>query len=105
MDSAFLSREFLEKATELYDRAEQLAGNDVELSHRVQRDRLPIIYVKLCRGPEFVGEGYEALIDRFETIARREGLQHIYEGPPDVDKKLKTWRDSLVTDDAEENIG
>ena len=97
MDSPFLSREFLDKATELYDRAEQLAGDDAaEILRRVERDRLPVLYVKLCRGPEFVGDGYEALIDRFETIARREDLQHIYEGPPDLDKKLKGWREALA---------
>ncbi len=94
MDSPFLSREFLDKATDLYDRAEQLAGDDAELLRRVERDRLPIMYVKLCRGPEFAGDGYGALIDRFESIARREGLQHIKEGPPDLEAKLKGWRDA-----------
>ncbi len=94
MDSEFLSPEFLETATALFDLAEQRAGNE-EIRHRVELARLPIIYVKLCRGPDFVGEGYGKLIDRFETIARREGLTHIREGPPDVEQKLKQWRDDL----------
>ena len=69
-----------------------MAGDDEMLLRRVQRDRIPIMYVKLCRGRDFVGEGYDALINRFETIARRDGLNHIYEGPPDLDKKLAAWR-------------
>ncbi len=91
MDSPFLSRDFLDQATALYDRAETLAENDT-IRARVERDRIPIMYVKLCRGPAFVGEGYGALLDRFEQTARQVGLTHIYEGPPDVDKKIAAWR-------------
>ena len=94
MDSPFLSREFLDEATALYDQAEQLAA-DEETLRRVQRDRLPIMYVKLCRGPGFVREGYSALLDQFEAIARREGLTHIYEGPPDFEQKIEGWREAL----------
>ena len=91
MDSPFLSSQFLDKATVLYDRAEALAENDT-IGERVERDRIPIMYVKLCRGPDFVGEGYGALLERFEKAARQVGLTHIYEGPPDVDKKIEEWR-------------
>jgi len=93
MDHEFLSKEFIDRASELYDRAEQMAGTDA-IRERVERDRLPIMYVKLCRGPEFVGEGYDELIDRFGAIARRVGLTHIYEGPPDLDAKLAAWREA-----------
>ena len=94
MDAPFLSKEFIGKAVELYDQAEALAEND-EIRERVQRDRLPILYVQLCRGPGFVGEGYAGLLARFETIARRTGLTHISEGPPDLDAKLEAWRKAL----------
>ena len=93
MDSEFLTPEFLDEATALFDLAERRAGGE-ETLRRVESARLPIMYVKLCRGPEFVGEGYAGLVDRFEAIARREGLTHIYEGAPDLDQKLKGWRDA-----------
>ncbi len=89
------SREFVDEATVLFDRAEKLAENE-EILHRVELARLSIMYVKLMRGPEFVtklGEDYPALIDRFATIARRENITHLSEGKPDLDIKLKRWRD------------
>jgi len=95
MDAPFLSKEFVDRATAIFDRAEKLA-DDAEILQRVQEARLPILYVKLCRGPAFVGPGYPALIDRFETIARRVKMTHMYEGPPDLDKKLKGWRDAAA---------
>ena len=99
MDAPFLSKEFLRKAVDLYDQAEALA-DDEETLHRVQCDRLPIMYVQLCRGPEFVQElfgetRYAQLVDKFEATARRVGLTHIYEGPPDFEQKLKAWRDAM----------
>ena len=94
MDSEFLSTEFLAQATQLLDEAGKLAGSE-DVLQRVELARVPIMYVKLCRGPEFVGEGYTALLDRFEAVARRAGITHIKEGPPDVERKLKKWRDDL----------
>lgn len=93
MDNPFLSDEFLTRADELYDEAFRLAESQ-EIRDRVERDRLPILYVKLCRGPAYVGTGYAALIDEFERIARKVGLTHIYEGPADLDAKLAAWRAS-----------
>ncbi|UCH34865.1 MAG: DUF4838 domain-containing protein, partial [Armatimonadota bacterium] len=95
MDSEFLSREFLDQATVLFDRAEAAARSD-EVRRRVQLARLPITYVKLSRGPEFTGvEEYRALLDEFESIARREKITHLAEGPPDLDVRLQQWRDAL----------
>ncbi|MCD6393733.1 MAG: DUF4838 domain-containing protein [Planctomycetes bacterium] len=96
MDHPFLSKEFLAKATELYDRAEKLAENERVL-RRVQRDRLPIMYVKLARGPEFVGNEYGKILERFEKIARREGVTRLREGSPDLDEKLEGWRNQWVS--------
>ena len=92
MDTAFLSREFLDQATVLFDRAEVMAKGD-ESKRRVQLARLPITYVKLCRGPEFTGaDDYHALIEEFERVARREKITHLAEGDPDLDARLKEWR-------------
>jgi hypothetical protein len=91
MDHPFLSEEFLEKSTMIYDRAEELAENDQVLD-RVQLDRLPIMYVKLRQGPEVVGDEYGEVLERFENIARRSGVTHLREGSPDLDEKLQMWR-------------
>jgi hypothetical protein len=96
MDDPFLSEAFLDKATTIFDRAADLARTDPDVALRVERARMPIMYVKLYRGPAFVGKGYSALIDRFEKVARRVGLTHIYEGPPDLEKKLKAWREAAA---------
>jgi hypothetical protein len=91
MDNPFLSDEFLARAAELYDKAERVADSQ-EILDRVERDRLPIMYVKLCRGPQYVGPGYLALADEFERTARKVGLAHIAEGAPDLDANLAAWR-------------
>lgn len=95
MDSAFLSRDLLDKATALFDRAESLAGSD-EIRRRVQRERLPITYVKLRQGPAIWGATYAKLIDDFETVARRERIVCLREGAPDLDKELKAWWTALA---------
>ncbi|MBX7257103.1 MAG: DUF4838 domain-containing protein [Candidatus Hydrogenedentes bacterium] len=93
MDSEFLTKDFIDKANQLYDQAESLAENDT-IRERVERDRLPIMYVQLCRGKEFTGDTYPQILARFETIARRIGLTCIREGSPDLDEKLKAWKEA-----------
>ncbi len=96
MDNPFLSKEFLKRASRIFDRAEKLAQDQAVL-YRVQRMRLSIMYVKLMRGPKFVGNEYGEVLARFEKIARRTGVTHLREGKPDLDEKLqqwqKTWKD------------
>jgi len=91
MDHPFFAKTFLNRATEIFEQAETLAENEV-LLHRVERAWLPIMYVQLSRGPEFVGESYGVILKRFEKIARREGVTHLREGSPDFEQKLEDWR-------------
>ena len=93
MDNPFLSKEFLDTSSEIFDRAENLAEND-EVLHRVQHARLPILYVLLARGPEFVGDEYGRVLDHFEKIARRVGVTFLMEvwGEPDFEAKLNAWQ-------------
>ncbi|MBD3184544.1 DUF4838 domain-containing protein [Candidatus Poribacteria bacterium] len=90
MDHPFLSKRFLDRSDEIFDRAENVAEDDAIL-RRVELARLPIMYVRLVRGPEFTGERYGDIIQRFEEIAKREGVLHLREGSPDLDEKLQTW--------------
>jgi len=93
MDHPFLSKEFLYYSANLYDKAEKLADNQQVLD-RVQRDRLPISYVRLMRGPEFTGDEYPKELDRFEKMVKKIGLTHLREGggAQDVDNKIALWR-------------
>jgi len=92
MNCPFLTPEFLSSASALLDQAEALA-DDQEILHRVERERLPIMYVKLEQGPEVTGLQYGTVLDRFETIARRENAIYLKEGKiPNLDDKLAEWR-------------
>ena len=91
MDHPFLSKAFLDNASALFDRAEELAEDDTIL-RRVEEALLPILYVIIMQGPERAGKNYLDMIDRFELIARRVGLTTIKEGSPDLDSNLSRWR-------------
>lgn len=91
MDHPFLSREFLDRATALFDRAERRAESET-VRRRVERASLPILYVRIARGPAFAGEAYPALVDRFERIARQVGITHTWETAPNLDSQLAAWR-------------
>lgn len=93
MDSIFLSTDFLNAGGAVLDEAEALA-EDSTIRNRVQRERLPIMYVWLERGPDFTGPDYGQILDRFEIIARREGVDRLDEGSPNLDAKLQGYRDA-----------
>jgi hypothetical protein len=92
MDAPFLSKEFLDKVAEVFARAEKLAGDDAVTLRKVERAELPILYVKVVRGPAFVGKDYPAVLDRFGRIARQEKVQFLEEGGADFDAKMAAWR-------------
>jgi hypothetical protein len=94
METPFLSQRFLNQASTLFDKAESLAESE-QIRHRVDIERLPVIYVKLRQGPALWGKSYAKLLDQFEAVARREHITHLREGNPDVDWKVKAWRVSL----------
>ncbi|MEA2736673.1 MAG: hypothetical protein QOE14_3124, partial [Humisphaera sp.] len=90
MDIAFLSKDFLQKSTGIFQRAEKAAGKDTKLLHRVERAELPILYVKLAQGPVT-----RDLLDRFEQLARREKVDWLLEWSVRLDAQLDTWKKSL----------
>ena len=95
MDHGFLSVNFLAQATTIFEEAKNLAESE-EMLHRVEEAELPVLYVQLCQGPDAVGKGiYQAILQRFEQIARRVGVTHLREGAPDLAEKLQGWRDQL----------
>lgn len=92
MDSPFFTKDFVNRANEVFARARKLAQDDPALLRRVERAQLPVLYVQCVRGPDFVGEGYAGVVDEFERIARRENVQHLGEGKADFETKLKGFK-------------
>src|SRR5205823_2202114 len=66
MDQPFLSKEFLDRATKIFAHARELAGADQAMLRKVDHAELPVLYVKVVRGPGLVGQEFPAVLDRFE---------------------------------------
>jgi hypothetical protein len=103
MDSPFITKEFLDDATKIFDRAKQLAAGDEAVLRRVERAELPILYAKCVRGPEFVGAEYANVVAEFERIARRENLTHLEEGGANFDAKLAEWKARIPSPNESKN--
>jgi hypothetical protein len=86
---------FVTKATEIFGRARELARGDEQLTRRVERAELPILYVKCIRGPEFIGDNYAHVVAEFERIARREKIRYLQEGGPDFEAKLAGYKSRI----------
>jgi hypothetical protein len=99
MDVPFLDRDFLAKATALFDRATALAAGDKQLTRRVERAMLPVLYVRCERGREFNGKNYGATVAQFERIARHEDIQYLAEGQPNLESVLQKWKQQISKDD------
>jgi hypothetical protein len=95
MDAPFLSLDFVVKATRIFTRARQLALGDDVLVRRVERAKLPLLYVKCVRGPEFFADDFPRVVGAFERIARRENVQFLQEGGPDFESKLAGFKQRL----------
>jgi len=101
MDVAFLSKEFLDKSTEIFDRAKQAAAGDDVLLRRVERAELPVMYVKLSRGPGLIGQEFGPLLERFERIAKREKVDWLFEQTKRLDAQLDEWKKQVPAAAAE----
>jgi len=102
---SYVTPDMIAKAKDLFDRAEAAVPNDPTRLHRVQVARLPIMYAEIAlatadtfaerdgRLVQTGGTDVPAIADRFEKIARAEGLTMIREGGPDA--TLDAWLDSI----------
>jgi hypothetical protein len=76
-DNPIYTHALIQRADDLFDRAEQLADN-VEIRARVERARLSLRYLKIMRDPwtaEREGEW-----GSFQTVMRHEGIDRVGEG-------------------------
>ncbi len=86
----YLTEQAIAESVRLFDQAEAAVKDDPVLLHRVQVARLPIMYVQIARAKQgyreqpdalvsTTGTDIRAVVKRFETIARKEGLTTIRE--------------------------
>jgi hypothetical protein len=99
MDVSFFNRDFIDKATAIFDRAKVLAARDKQLTRRVERAMLPVLYVRCERGREFNSKNYGAMVAEFERIARREDIQYLAEGQPNLESMLQKWKQQISNND------
>jgi len=99
MNHPIFSKVFLSKATDMFDRAKKLATDDETLK-RVELAELAILYVELSQNlndmikngkPDQPAE-FKARLDRFEKIARREGVIYLWEGGAGLDDWITRLR-------------
>ncbi len=88
-DSALFAGEVLSRASALFDEAERNVADKPEVLHRVRVARLPILYVQIARlldkrkrlqqATEQESRLLLADFDRFDAIARQEGVTMVSE--------------------------
>ena len=83
----------LDEADEIFDRAERIADDDVILE-RVQRLRLSVRYVRLCRLPMDAPDR-DALLDAFFADVRAHGITS-YRESQGLDKVEKYMREGTI---------
>jgi hypothetical protein len=90
-DSGFLTPDVLSKAEKFFDAAERSVHPDKKLLGRVQKARLPVLYVKISRarnphrkrGDRLVASGkkrFLEMVESFEKIAKNSGATRVKEG-------------------------
>ena len=86
--------DFVEDATALLARADELAGDDAELLDRIALAKLPILFLKIEEGPGDDPAGYLALVDEFEGTAVEHNVENIVSGlrDPTRDAIIAEWR-------------
>ncbi|MBM3333278.1 DUF4838 domain-containing protein [Candidatus Sumerlaeota bacterium] len=96
---------FLRRAEPIFDVAEKAVADKQEVLDRVQVARLPIVYARIAlalsprdKADKLEREKVQALIDQFETIARRAKVTRVREGGPlaSLDAWLKHARDAAA---------
>jgi len=85
----FLTRQFLDQATAIFDRALKM-NLSPEVRRRVEVAKLPLTYVKLCKGGSIIDEpwlfqtdeDYSVLVEEFKATVEREKIGFTAEGKP-----------------------
>ena len=99
--AAYITPEFVERAWDIFARAEALAGDDAELQDRIALAKLPILYLRLEAGPVDDAVGYLTLVDEFEHTAKANKVHPVKSGlrAPFRDETIQTWRQRAASSD------
>ncbi len=91
--AAYLSKEIINRADELFDRAEAAVADDPVKLLRVKKERLSVDYVKLSRPKEFfpTWQEHNATLEEFAQVAKKWGNVYVREGRK-LEPKLEQWR-------------
>jgi hypothetical protein len=92
MNSAFLSKSFIDRATQIFARARELAKDDKSLQRRVARAELPILYLKCNRFDDLGTNDFSEALRTFERIGRQENVQYLREGGADFESALVDFK-------------
>ena len=79
-DEAYMAPEVVERAWEIFARAEAWAGDEDELQDRIALAKLPILYLRLEAGPVDDAVGYLTLVDEFEHTAKANKVHAVKSG-------------------------
>jgi len=94
-NSPFPSEQTLAACERAFDQAARAVAGDATLERRVRLARLPLDYVRLCRGPQVLGaDEFEALLARFQQVVDREAMPRLSEGG-NVQDNYRQWREAL----------
>jgi len=94
--AAYLTKEIINRADELFDKAEAVVADDPVLLLRVKKERLPVKYVKFSRHREFfpTWQEFDAAVEGFAQVARDWGLVRISERQA-LEPRLEQWREEV----------
>jgi hypothetical protein len=93
--AAYLTKEIINRADELFDQAETAVADDPVLLRRVKKERLAIDYVKISRQAEFLPtwQEYAKAIQQFARFAKAWGIENVSEGGS-LEGRLEQWREN-----------
>jgi energy-converting hydrogenase Eha subunit C len=93
MNEPFLADGFVENADALYQNAFQLGSQNKTLTARIERDYLPLLYVKIQQSMDKTSPECLKMVTEFERIARHSKFLFVGETQePSLDWQLQMWR-------------
>jgi len=94
--TAYLTEKIINRADELFDKAETMVAHDPVKLLRVKKERLSVDYVKLSRAEEFfpTWQEHEAALENFTQVASDWGNVYVREQRP-IEPRLEEWREQV----------